>query len=128
MLQELMKKLCEEWELPESGLAAQEPGCYVIPLENDIKIVVSPTPKGYMMKCSLAPYPTAKGEAFATDTMLANLFGQGTQGAILGLTADGNTLTLTQVVEHGVDAKEFRETLEDFITSIDVWRDEALKK
>lgn len=129
MLEQHMKKLCKEWQIPEERLATQVSGCYSIPLGEGLTILASKTPSGgYMLKSTVAPYPTTRGETFATDAMLANLFGQGTQGATLGLSLDGNALTLSQNVEYEVDFKEFTEILEDFITSIDVWREEALKK
>lgn len=58
--------------------------------------------------------------------MLGNLFGQGTHKAVLGLTEDGNMLTLFKVVEYNIDYKQFRDALEDFINSVDFWREEAL--
>ena len=81
MLEQLMKKLCDEWGVPEGKLATQMPGCYSIPLDEGLSVLVSKTASGgYMLKSAVAPYPATKGEAFATDAMLANLFGQGTQG------------------------------------------------
>jgi hypothetical protein len=129
MLEQYMKKLCEEWQIPENKLATQVPGCYAIPMDVGLKIMATRTQSGgYMLKCSLASYPSTNGEAFATNAMLANLFGQGTQGATLGLTMDGKTVTLTRSIDYQVDYKEFREILEDFITSMDFWRAEATKK
>ena len=44
----------------------------------------------------------------------AILFGQGTKGAVLGLSEDGSQLTLTQDIDYNAEYKEFRDTLEDF--------------
>lgn len=126
MLDKLIEKLIEDFELTNTTLASEVPGTYAFPLDEGLFIMISEIPNGFFLKCSLAPYPKVKEEAFSTQAMLGNLFGQGTSGATLGLTMDGNTLTLTQIVDYNVNYKEFKEILEDFINSVDFWREEAL--
>ncbi len=126
MIEQLIKKLSKDLEVPEAGLATEVPGCYSIPIAEGIAVALSPVVGGIQMKCSVAPFPASGGESFATDAMLANLFGQGTQGAILGLSLDGKTVMLSRVVDDGIGYKEFREIFDDFIVAIDYWRDEAL--
>lgn len=125
MLDKLIEKLSEDFELTGS-LATEVPGTYAFPLDEGLTIMISEISNGFSLKCSVAPYPKVKEEAFLTQAMLGNLFGQGTRGAVLGLTMDGNLLTLTQVIDYTVDYKEFREILEDYINAVDFWRDEAL--
>lgn len=113
-------------ELGTTTLATEVPGTYALPLDEGLTILISEIPNGLILKCSVAPYPKVREEIFSTQAMLGNLFGQGTRGATLGLTNDGNTLTLTQIIDYNIDYKEFKDLLEDFINSVDFWRDEAL--
>jgi hypothetical protein len=123
-LKPLMTRLVQDLEL-EGTLASEVPGTYAFPLEEGGSILISEIPHGFIFKCEVAPYPKTKEEVFSTQAMLGNLFGQGTKGAILGLTLDGATLTLTQVIDYDVEYKEFRDALEDYINSVDLWRDEV---
>ncbi len=125
MLEQLVRKLAEEFELGGQSLASEVPGAYALPLDEGLTIMMSEIPPGFLLKCSIAPCPKTGEEIFLTQAMLANLFGQGTRGATLGLTMDGNTLTLTLPVDYTVDYKEFRDTVEDFINAVDFWRDEV---
>lgn len=124
-LKPLMAHLVEDLEI-EGTLASEVPGVYTFPLDEGLAVNISEIPQGFMFKCSVAPYPKVKEESFSTQAMLGNLFGQGTQGGVLGLTLDGATLTLTRFVDYNVDYKEFRNMLEDFINAVDMWHDEAL--
>lgn len=125
MLERYVPKLAQELELEENALNAGVPGSYVIPLEEGLSVSITDIPQGFIIKSSVAAFPTNKQEAFATDAMLANLFGQGTCGSVLGLLPEGNTLTLTRVVDYPIDYKEFKGIIEDFINMVDFWREEA---
>lgn len=126
MLDKMIEKLIPDMELGNASLATEMPGIYALPLEDGLSILLSEIPSGFCLKCSIAPYPKVREEIFSTQAMLGNLFGQGTRGAVLGLTSDGETLTLTQNIDYNIDYKEFKEILEDFINTIDLWRDETL--
>lgn len=126
MLEKLIEKLIPDMELDKATLATEVPGTYALPLDEGLNIIISEIHNGLCLKCTVAPYPKVREEIFSTQAMLGNLFGQGTRGAILGLTGDGNNLTLTQIIDYNIDYKEFKDSLEDFINSVDFWRDEAL--
>lgn len=126
MLQNFIPRLIHEMELGETTLSSGVPGIYTLPLEDGITINMTDIPNGYIFKCNVGPFPKTKEELFVVQAMLGNLFGQGTKGAVLGLNPDGTILTLTLVVDYPVEYKEFRESLEDFINTMDFWREEAL--
>lgn len=126
MLQNFIPKLIQEMELGNISLASEVPGTYSLPLEEGLSVNMTEIPNGYILKSAVAPYPKAKEELFLTQAMLANLFGQGTKGAILGLNLEGTLLTLTLVVDYPTEYKEFRESLEDFLNTMDFWREEAV--
>lgn len=125
MLEKFIPKLVQDLQLGNTNLGAGVPGSYALPLDQGLSITMTDIPNGFILKSSVVPLPNAKQEIFVTQAMLANLFGQGTCGGILGLSPDGNTVTLTHVVDYAVDYKDFRGLLEDFINMVDFWRDEA---
>lgn len=126
MLQQFIPRLIHDLELGEMSLSSGVPGIYTLPLEEGVSINMTDIPEGFILKGNVAPYPHVKEELFATQAMLANLFGQGTKGAILGLNGEGTFLTLTLIVDYPVDYKDFKECLEDFINTLDFWREEAM--
>lgn len=126
MLEIYIPKLVKDLKLGETTLASGVPGVYTLPLDEDLTINISELGAGVQLRSNIAPFPKANQEMFAARAMFGNLFGQGTHDAILGLSPDGNTLTLTRTIDYNIDYKEFRETLEDFIAAIDLWREEAV--
>ena len=127
MLDALMKNLIQELDLGNIPLTSGHvSGTYTLPLDDDIKVVISAIPKGIFFHADIAPFPQTRGEVFAAEVMLGNLFGQGTRNAVLGLNAEGTGLTLSRVVDDHIEYKDFKNALEDFINVIDVWRTEAL--
>lgn len=125
MLPTFIPKLIQDMELGDMNLASEVPGNYTLPLEEGLSVNLTDIPGGYILKSNIAPYPKAKEELFLTQAMLGNLFGQGTKGAILGVNPEGSLITLTLVVDYQVEYKDFRESLEDFINTVDFWREEA---
>ncbi|CCB85482.1 type III secretionT3S chaperone [Parachlamydia acanthamoebae UV-7] len=125
MLENHMKQLAEELEF-ENSMTSETPGIYVFPLDQDIKIYISSIPQGIYFECAVAPCPTTRQEELFTQLLLANLFGQGTRGAILGLSEDNKSVKLTQVLENKEDYQLFKDNLEDFVNSVDFWSEETL--
>ena len=126
MLDHYVQALTKELEL-EGSLATQVPGVFQFPLEADLRIQITDRPPGFSLTCNLCHTPQGKEEEFYTRCLLGNLFAQGTKGAILGLNEDGSLLTLAQDVDYNAEYKEFRDILEDFINTVDYWREEASK-
>lgn len=123
-LEPFIKQLTKEFEL-EGSLATEMPGSFALPLETDVAVMISETPEGFSLSCTLCPCPESRQEEFFTQMMLGNLFGQGTEGAVLGLDEKGKMLTLSRVILAQVEYPEFMDILEDFINSVDFWRTES---
>ncbi len=121
-----MKQLAQELEVDDL-LEPGSTGNYKLPLEEDLAINITPLSKGFYLFCNITPCPKANREVFYSDALLANLFGQGTHGAILGLSEDGGRVTLSYAADYSVEYKEFRDSLEDFINTVDFWREEIRK-
>ncbi|NGX42771.1 MAG: hypothetical protein K940chlam7_01058 [Chlamydiae bacterium] len=125
MLDTFIQKLTKELEI-EGALATEVPGVYALPVDKDLSMTISEIPRGFSLNCILIDCPTEQEEAFYTQTLFANLFGQGTEGCVLGLDAEGKTLTLSREVNYDIEYKDFRDMVEDFMNSIDFWRQEIL--
>ena len=128
MLKDFIPKLVKDLDLGDATLESGMPGIYTLPLDEGLAIHINEIPNegGVLFKCAVAPFPKVREDVFSTNAMLANLFGQGTRGAVLGLSLDGNTLTLSRAIDYHIDYKEFKEILEEFINTVDFWRAEAL--
>lgn len=123
-LNEFIKKLSYEMEL-EEPLKAEMKGFYTLPLGDGVTVAISKGELGLSFFSEICKCPTLKREEFLTELMHANLFGQGTSDAILGLTTKGDKITLRRDLAHEVDYQEFSDILEDFINTIDYWIREA---
>lgn len=127
MLNTLIKELEKEWEL-ETPLPQDMPGVYSIPLEDGLSLSISSIGQGAIfLNSTVALIPKGREEHLYTQALLANLMGQGTKGALLGLNDTGTLLTLSRTIDYDVSFKEFRDIVEDFINTIDFWREEAPK-
>lgn len=126
MLSEMVKELYAEWEIP---IPPQDvPGIYTVRLEEGVFFTISSFGSGGVaLNSAIADLTPKAGEDFFAHLLYANLFGQGTKGAVLGLNDSGNLLTLSHVIDYDVNFKEFRDIIEDFINTMDFWREESKK-
>lgn len=124
-LSTFLQEFLQELEIQEA-LPQEVPGVYTLPLGDGLTISISSLPQGFTLTSTIAPVSKGNEEHIYTQALLANLFGQGTKGAILSLTEEGRMLTLSRNIDYDVSYKEFREILEDFINTVDFWHEEAL--
>ncbi len=125
MIDYLMQQLCKELAI-DPPLKPQMPGAYLLPLDTiDITIKAMPL-EGVVLSTDLGPFSQDRREDFFQDLLRANLFGDATHGAVLGLSQNGSTITLSHTAEYRLDYTEFRSIVEDFINTADFWRSEAL--
>lgn len=124
MLSTFLDQLAKEWEL-EEGFPQEMPGVYSIPLEEGVVVSLTDQPQGGIyLSSTVAPVPQAK-EVFFGKALRANLFGRATRQSVLGLNESGTLLTLSREITNDVNFKEFKEILEDFMNTLDTWREEA---
>ncbi len=127
MLENYIKELSAEMGL-DTPLPEQSPGVFAMTLDDDIVIQISKVSDGISFTCKAVPCPKMRKGEFLSEMMLANLFGQGTLNAVLGLNESGDTIVISRIIDHKVDYKEFTDVLEDFMNVVDFWREEALAK
>lgn len=125
-LASLMKELGRDLELNPS-LTPDAKGDYILSFSDDLKLIVRDVNPGIGLYCEVAKCPTNDQATFFQEMMLANLFGQGTQGSVLGLTPDAKALTLSMEIDYNIEYKDFRDLAEDFLNAADFWHSEALK-
>lgn len=124
-LDRLMTQFEKEMELG-TPLATEVRGIYALPLDEGLTVTIRELPEGAIsFECSLADCPKTREEEYYSQLLLANLFGQGTKGAVLGLSDDGLHVILTQLIDYEVEFKEFQDLLEDFVNTVDFWREET---
>lgn len=127
MIDKFIQELAKEFSVEAKDLATQVAGVYAVPIEENVIVNITDAPPGFTFFCNLGPAKKMNEEAFYTRLMSANLFFQGTKGAVLGLSDDGNRLTLTHHVEYTADYKQFRDLIEDFMNAADYWIEECKK-
>lgn len=121
----LLQEFKKDMELPQP-FQMEGPGVYLIPLDEGLFVKVIDLGNGFTLFSYVVDVPHEKEEEFFKEALLANLFGQGTKGGVLGLSDDARLLTLTQTIDYDIHYKEFRDIIEDFINAVDFWREEAL--
>lgn len=121
-----MEELAKDWGL-DKGIPKGTNGAYTIPLEDGVSFEIGKLPKGFSLTANnLVTCPVKDIETFFEQALLTNLYGDQRSGAVLGLSDDGKMLTLSRNVDYDITYKEFKDMIEDFITSIDFWREESL--
>lgn len=125
MLDTLIQKLANEMEITSSALTGPIPGTFAIPVNEETQMKITETQGGLLLEATIAPCPTKNNESFFTQALLANLLGQGTGGAALGLNDDGKQLVLMRIMDHSTDYKSFKNALEDFLDAVEFWQAEA---
>jgi len=123
MIERLIEQLSRELEVP--SIAPKSKGVYILPLEEDLFITISEKEGAIHLDSQVAPVPEEDQGRFFQSMLAANLFGQGTYGAILGLDEEGRGLRMQRSLDYPVDYRQFRDAVEDFINAVDFWRQEA---
>jgi hypothetical protein len=128
MIEKFLKELQTEMEL-DDPFPKDGPGTWSIILSDDLKVSITElVPEGFDLRCNIGNYPT-KNEGELLDKMLiSNLFGQGTEGAVLAVDEDSKKLVLVRDVQRSINYQEFKEILEDFLNAADIWHEEVQKQ
>lgn len=128
-LQNFMETLHRELELPEAPLLTNK-GSYLLKLDEGMDITLyeyalmadDPQDLGVALTAVITPCSEKNAAALYQAALLGNLFGVSTQGSIIGLSADGKNLTLCREIEYNCDYTDFKDILEEFLNTLDLWR------
>jgi hypothetical protein len=119
-----LKELCQDLHI-DSPLEKSERGGYLLPINSSLVLEVTPMDPGVAFFSKVTPCPEVKKEELFLKLMKANLFGQGTLGAALGLDPQENCLTLSSTFAYDMDYRDFKGAVEDFANGVDYWRVEV---
>ena len=123
MLHDFVEQFQKEMELKQP-LGSKETGLYSFMLgETEIQIV-NEAPKGFRLFATLGSLPSENQEEMMTHMLRANLFGQATFKAFLGLNEKGTSATLQRICEQTKNYPEFKLSIEEFINAVDFWTKE----
>lgn len=117
-------QLSEDLEIHPSP-AKDDAGFFHFPVNGSLSITVMQLDPGVLLTSPIAPCPAKKKELLFIKLMKANLFGQGTLGAAIGLSLDEKLLTLSLAMPYEMDYRAFKEAFEDFANIVDYWRVEV---
>lgn len=121
---EYLNELCEDLEI-DPRLQKSESGFYLLPLTDSVTIEIKSLNPGVFFYSPICPCPEIKQEDLFINLMKANLFGQGTLGAGIGIKEDQSLLTLSKAMAYDMNYRAFRESLEDFTNILEYWRVEV---
>lgn len=121
MLKEHIKELCEELEIREIP-KPNEKNIYSFEVVKGVPIEMKDLNPGVFLKGKIDECMKEKREDLFIALMQANLLGQGTGGAAIGLDGDEKFLTLSLALPYEMNYRAFREYLEDFVNYLLYWR------
>ena len=125
MLRAHLEKLCKELAIdPVPKLNEQK--VYLFRLGNYL-IALKDLDPGVAMQAKIDPCPPKRREDLFIYLMRANLLGQGTGGARIGIDQDEKFLTLSLGLPYEMNYQIFRETVEDFVNYLIYWQGEVAK-
>lgn len=124
MLRDHLETLCKELAIHLPKLNEQK--IYPFRLGNE-SIAIRDLDPGIALHAPICEAPKKKKEELYIYLMRANLLGQGTGGARIGLDSDEKFLTLSLGLPYELNYQAFRETIEDFANYLLYWREEVAK-
>ena len=126
-LERFIETLAEETKL-EALLQKDKKGLFQLKIPPLTSISIKELNPGLFFSARIMELPKeGNKEALYIYLMKANLMGQGTGGAVIGITRSEKYLTLSQTLPFEVNYNIFYETLEDFLNYIDYWKEEVPK-
>lgn len=123
MLHDFIEQFQKEMEFKEP-LGSRDTGIYAFMLNKTEIGITNEAPSGFRMMATLDDLPAEKQEALMTHMLRANLFGQATAGAFLGLNEKGTTVLLQKVCTMVKSYQEFKMAIEEFLNAVDFWSKE----
>jgi len=125
MLRDYLAQLCQELEI-DSVPKLNEQKFYPFRLGDEF-IALKDLDPGMSMQAQICLAPEKKKEDLFIFLMRANLLGQGTGGARIGIDQEEKFLTLSLGLPYEMNYQIFRETIEDFVNYLIYWREEVTK-
>lgn len=120
MLEKFLTQLSQEHDFPLLPPSKNQEWRYL--QIGDIKLCFKQLDLGFFLSATILPLSSENQEKILTLTMKGNFMGQGTGGAVIGLTEDESFLTLGVSFPYEVSYKVFKESTEEFVNFLDFWK------
>lgn len=125
MLKDYIIQMEREFELPDP-LDRETDQTWVMPISDERQIQLTALDgDGYYFYARLGACPKVSREDLFQRLMVANLYGMGTLGGLLGMDETGKEITFSRAVPLGTGYEAFKNHLEDFINMVNYWADEV---
>lgn len=98
-----------------------EKGAYPFDFGDALVIFIESLHPGFYFTARLGSPPSQCEELYSL-LMFANLFGQGTGNAVIGLDEEGKTLILSLALPYQMPYTQFKEHVEEFVNHVDLWQ------
>lgn len=126
MVQGFLEKLCAELSIaPVPKL--NEKKVYLFHFSQGTDIVFADLHPGVEMRAIISLCPRERREDLFIYLMRANLLGQGTGGARIGLEREEKNLTLSLGLPYELNYRAFKEAFEEFVNHLVYWRNMIAK-
>jgi hypothetical protein len=123
----MLKDLIDEISV-ENGLIKDKKGFFIFRLNEEIEIKIQDLHPGVELYSEVGECPPRGREDLFMYFMGANLLGQGTGGARLGMTQNEKILTLSVSLPYEIKYDHLKEVLESFANHLISWRNELIKE
>lgn len=121
MLQSFISELERNLGL-QTPLRQETDGVWLLPIEADKDVMILDRGEGYSFQCLVGPCPEKNVEEFFMKILRANLFGKGTEGAVVGLDGEGKEVMVALDRNNKEDYRLFQADLEVFLSAVDYWK------
>src|SRR3990167_8636914 len=121
MIHEFLEKLSLELSISPAP-KLNEKKYFSLQFAPEVTLALFDLRPGVAMSTKIAPCPEMKQEELFMYLMRANLLGQGTGGARIGLDESEKNLTLSLGLPYEMNYKTFKEALEEFLNHLVYWQ------
>lgn len=122
-LEKWLRGLCNSLQISEVPTPGED-GTYGLDINPETRLEVKDTGERIFLRAKICNAPHIDKEGLFMHLMAANLLGQGTGGAVIGLTEEKEDLTLSLCLTYDLNDIIFKERIEDFVNYLDFWRGE----
>ncbi len=122
-LKGIISQLIQELEAEKKNAFYTENNSYYFHFEDNIDIEIKELKESILLKSQIELSPKKNEEIFLLKALEANLFGVGTEHAVIGL--EENQLILSRELDDNISYEDFKEKLGKFIHILHYWRLES---
>jgi Tir chaperone family protein CesT len=126
MVQGFLEKLCADLSITPIPKLNEKKN-YIFRFSPGTEIIFADLHPGVAMRANISPCPPGRREDLFIYLMRANLLGQGTGGARIGLDEKESNLTLLLGLPYEMNYHAFKEAFEEFVNHLVYWRDVVAK-